>query len=391
MNIKKILHPLLQESFTENIYEKYWRAFEKVKTDVSKVFSFEELESYLFSTRPWDSNKEELRCAKFPEKSFNSDVNSVEDVIELYSKGYTIILNSAHLRNEEIAKLCAKLSDEFFCCVQANVYVTPANSQSSDICIDTHDIYVLQTVGQNKWIIEEDENNPLIIVGDQFKREYAFDNPKESIINEKEITQKAGESIYIPRGVAYKAVGSRDSPSIHITFSFYPVTWDKLINACILDGSIQDQELMRAIPREILEDLDSPEAKLQIKEKMKKAISNADMLSTWRFLYDRDNVLIPGNSVNSILNIAQLSQDSFITLKKCANVFLAKKKNGYWVSFSGKRYDIPENSLAYFEYISSCTKFQVSDLPGDELFTSSKITFSKWLIERGLAFLIVNQ
>jgi hypothetical protein len=388
MNLDKIIAPLINVDFLKNKYEKEWSILGEPSESITGLFDFEQLEEYLFVARPWDSSKNDFRCAKYPEKSFEPNANSVEDVIDLYSQGYSLILNCVHHRHQNIAKVCAKLSNQFFGAVQANVYVSPAGGQGFEAHYDSHDVFVFQVKGKKTWQLQKDPSNPLIQVGEKFLEEYKFDDPRETIKSGETITLNEGEILYVPRGTIHKAFATGDGPSIHITFSVFPVTWIKVIQSCLLDGALNDLELLRTVPMDVLSNLDSPETQELVKAKLLKAFDNSDPISTWRFIHNRDNVLLPGGGINSLLQIDALNSTSKISVRECADIFIGKGPRGYWVTFSRRRYNVPEGAIPYLEYISEHSNFRIENLPGSDTMIHSKIAFVKWLLNNGLGRII---
>mgnify|MGYP000748903061 CR=1 FL=1 len=386
LGLSSLIAPYTVDDFMSAIYEKKWEVFSQIKpAELHDLFTFEDLEQYLFISRPWDSNKHEFKCSKYPGKSFEPNVNSVEDALDLYAQGYTLIIDSVHQRNEKIARICAKLSNEFFCPVQANVYVTPAGEQGFEAHFDSHDVIVLQTEGAKKWTLAELPDNEIIMQGDKYYNEYDQYDAKEIIKQGNSVELHQGDRLYIPRGTVHKAQGTNSLPSLHITFSLFPITWNKLLESVLTDGSINQLELMKTVPNEILFDLDAPKAAEAIKEKLHLAIDSADISSVWRLLYQRDTVLLPGGGIQSILGKDEISLNSILKIRDCAEIFICQQKSGLSVTFAGKQYGIPAHACQFFEFMTDNPKFTVKDLPGDDALSESKILICKWLINHGVA------
>ncbi|MFV7771649.1 JmjC domain-containing protein [Shewanella marisflavi] len=384
-----LLAPYTLDDFNKAHYETKWAWLNETisAAEAAEVFDFDELERYLFVARPWDSNRHEFRVAKFPDKSFEPRVKSVEDVIDLYSQGYTLILDGGHLRHAGIAKICSDLSKRFMCAVQANIYVTPAGGQGFDAHFDAHDVMVLQTVGAKKWHLKD---MPLIMLGDKYYNEYEDIDAVEEASDDScaEVVLSAGERLYIPRGTIHKAVGVSDHPSIHITFSFFPITWNKLLEAAIIDGAVKSTGIMQSVPREVLSNLDSPETKAMLQVKLNEALGAVDMSQLWRFIYDRGAVLEPGKGVQSVLQLDQMNEHTQIRLREGADPFISMHGERMWVSFTGRRLGAPLHSYEFFNHLIEHNQFAVGDLPGDQTVTESKLVFVKWLITHGIAYIV---
>ncbi len=387
-----LLAPYTDADFISSHYESKWALLPDAISaeQAALVFDFDELERYLFSARPWDSNRKEFRVAKYPAKSFEPNARSVEDVIDLYSQGYTLILDGAHLRHTGIARICSDLSKRFMCAVQANIYVTPAGGQGFDAHFDAHDVLVLQTVGQKKWLVKD---MPLIMLGDKYYNEYEGINAAEEVSNGQgdEVVLSAGERLYIPRGTIHKAMGVTQHPSIHVTFSFFPITWNKLLEAAVIDGAVKSTTLMHSVPHEVLSNLDSPETKELLQSKLKEALSLVDTSELWRFIYDRTAVLEPGQGITSILQLDGIDSTTRIQIRKGAEPFISTHGDKMWVSFTGRKHGVPPQAFHFFNHIIENDQFAIADLPGGESFTESKLVFVRWLITHGLAYIISDE
>ncbi len=93
----------------------------------------------------------------------------------------------------------------------SNIYITPPNSQAFNIHYDDHEVFILQIHGSKQWLIydapiELPGFNSAIIPPSEFEQKPPVN----------ELTLTAGDTLYIPRGVAHCA-SSNDSSAIHIT------------------------------------------------------------------------------------------------------------------------------------------------------------------------------
>ena len=112
--------------------------------------------------------------------------------------------------------------------VIGNMYLTPANEKALSPHYDAHDVFVLQVSGEKNWILYDDENfkTPLLKSFQPiFQREY--------LTGAREITLKAGDMMYIPRGVPHEAYTTNES-SLHITLGVYSTQWIDLITKSLL-------------------------------------------------------------------------------------------------------------------------------------------------------------
>jgi ribosomal protein L16 Arg81 hydroxylase len=142
---------------------------------------------------------------------------SAGEVLRHHRAGNTIILRAMHLWLPRLRALCEAMQEVFLCEAQANIYLTPANTQSSYPHWDAHDIFVIQVAGRKRWILHENALKlPLYT--------YEFDQQRHPIgdpIDEFELA--AGDLAYVPRGVAHNP--KAEDYSVHIALGVKVKTW----------------------------------------------------------------------------------------------------------------------------------------------------------------------
>jgi len=136
----------------------------------------------------------------------------------LFSEGATVIFGALHDRHEGMRRLCAELSRQATARTQTNIYLTPPDSQGFKPHWDTHDVFVLQVEGSKLWrIYAGGPEQPL--------QAHKFDPARHAPGDvEAEFTLRAGEALYIPRGVMHAAV-TTDTVSLHVTLGMLAYTW----------------------------------------------------------------------------------------------------------------------------------------------------------------------
>ncbi len=123
----------------------------------------------------------------------------------------------------------------------ANMYLTPKNEKALLPHYDTHDVYVLQIHGKKHWTIYDAPQETPLLNSQQpiFKR--------EQLSNPKEITLKAGDLMYMPRGLPHEAY-TTDESSLHITIGVYPPQWVDLLTKSIQQMAYSNPQLRKALP-----------------------------------------------------------------------------------------------------------------------------------------------
>jgi ribosomal protein L16 Arg81 hydroxylase len=165
---------------------------------------------------------------------------NVEKVLSLYADGATITINRAHQCSSELAALCSDLSRELRAHVNANVYITPPNSQGFAVHSDTHDVFLLQVEGRKRWRIQE----TLEYLATPRHPNVASDPVAAGRSNQFDLV--VGDAVYMPRGLLHEGT-SDDSHSMHITLGIHPYTWADLVRDVLSRAEATETVLRRAV------------------------------------------------------------------------------------------------------------------------------------------------
>lgn len=214
------------EDFLE-FYEKNVRFFKGHSCNqIHELFTLKSIEPYLYAARPWEVNnswhESGMLVTKFPEPAYTPNVTSVEEVLSLFSQGYTLIFRRVQERIHRLKHLCSELKKHTQIEMELNIYCTPPNSQGFKLHFDMHDVFILQTYGCKDWKVNDTHDSYLPLVEDKYQSEVLFENAPESL--QKDYHLKKNDILYIPRGHTHQAIAQKEA-SIHITFGCFPNTW----------------------------------------------------------------------------------------------------------------------------------------------------------------------
>lgn len=165
-------------------------------------------------------------------------------VIEQYKSGSTIVISHAHRLVPNLMCLCRSIQSSLMMRCQTNVYLSPAGNQGFNPHYDTHDVFIIQVSGKKTFnFYSSGANFPTS--ADRFNRDIHKVGAKT-----EEIVLGAGDTLYIPRGVAHDAVADTKEPSLHVTLGVYPVLLSTLINEVTQLAVESDARLRRALPQQ---------------------------------------------------------------------------------------------------------------------------------------------
>ncbi len=152
------------------------------------------------------------------------------------------MLQALHHTWLPLARFCRGLEAELGHSAQANAYYTPRRSQGFGVHHDTHDVLVLQTAGEKRWLVYE----PLLEL--PLKHQRYSPALGEHGPPTHDLTLRAGDTLYLPRGWLHEALTSEED-SLHVTVGINVHTWIDAIRAAV--DELEDDELLRrAVPPE---------------------------------------------------------------------------------------------------------------------------------------------
>ncbi len=186
---------------------------------------------------------------------------NAEKIFTLFDEGASIILGSAEHSFDALRSFCNSIGQELFSRVQANIYITPPNSQALDAHFDTHDVLVMQISGKKTWRLYDCPIEKPILEQQYDVNKYI--RPDQASI---EFTLSQGDIAYIPRGWVHDAKAHSQS-SVHITLGLHNV---QAINAFdVLRKRAADMGFFRSgVPNRNLDDTDSESYKTLLKKQL---------------------------------------------------------------------------------------------------------------------------
>ena len=127
-------------------------------------------------------------------------------------------------------RLSRFLEAELGCPVQVNLYQTPGGGQGLGSHLDKHDVLVLQLEGEKEWQISAPESIGL---------------PTRSLEGGGERTAilRAGDWLYLPRGVRHEVRNCGSEPSAHFTIGFHPLTWGAILERALVKARAESRLL----------------------------------------------------------------------------------------------------------------------------------------------------
>jgi len=96
-------------------------------------------------------NGESIPFRDLSRSAANDSEGGLEALYQEYRSESSIVLLFLHERWPPLKMLCQSLAREFSSRIQANMYLSPPQSQALKTHYDTHDVLVLQIHGKKRW------------------------------------------------------------------------------------------------------------------------------------------------------------------------------------------------------------------------------------------------
>src|ERR1017187_9500342 len=149
----------------------------------------------------------EIPLSRYAAADISSGAIDTDALYSEYSKGATVIVNSAHRYWRPLSNFCRGLERLLSVPVQANIYLTPKGSQGFAAHYDPHDVFILQISGRKRWRLY---GSP-VILPDERQLFNSTVTPVGRI--RQSCTLRAGDLLYIPRGHLHDATSADEARS----------------------------------------------------------------------------------------------------------------------------------------------------------------------------------
>jgi ribosomal protein L16 Arg81 hydroxylase len=217
---------------------------------------------------------------------------SSSTLVGFFTSGSTIRVRGVERYFDPLAELCRSIERELGFPTRANLYCTPAGARGFDLHFDTHEVLVLQLLGNKQWLAYESTTKlpleyvpPLPFEGDALppSHERSEGGQDEISATERgtlavEASLEAGDSLYLPRGFLHQAE-SLDEHSVHLTIGIHVFTWLDLLSVALVQSGYRHESLRQALPVGWLNNHQSGRSSLQ---NLRDCLNSSDRMRTAR-------------------------------------------------------------------------------------------------------------
>jgi ribosomal protein L16 Arg81 hydroxylase len=383
-----LIQPFDMTDFEANYWEKQVLHIQRNNPEYfSSLFSIADLDKVLEYTRPRGGS---LRVVK-SQQPMNPTVYEDKDgslnlnqIYTAYADGYTIVINEIQRFWDSIKMLVENIRNYTSHNAVANLYLTPENEKALSPHYDSHDVFALQISGEKHWILYDDTHfkTPLL---HSFQPVFQ----REHLTGAKEITMRAGDILYMPRGVPHEAY-TTDQSSMHITIGVHSTQWIDFITKSLLNLSHKHIELRKALPIGFLssnnENLLSPDAELDFISILKQVFQKESIAGSLNILGDEFRTKEqpkPDGHFASLDKLNHIHLDSQLSKREGLTSKVTNSPSGARIAFQGNTIKGPSQIVNTLLFISQQEGiFSVNEIPF--LNVENKLKLAKRLVRGGL-------
>lgn len=307
-------------------------------------------------------------------------VPDIQDVYRAYHEGYTIVLNALHRRSSKVANLSRAVEAELHHPVGVNLYLTPRNAQGFDLHVDTHDVFILQLHGTKEWHVAEPVRR-MPLATENGRRP-----PEDTVL--RTLTIEPGDSLYIPRGHAHRAVSTSTS-SLHLTVGIHAFCWVDLMAEALRLAADEDSRFRTALPPGFLDHEIDPHTLTGLGDRFARALTDESLVRRARENLSARLVnggkAAPGGHIRSLDGIARLTEKSLVRWTRVMPRRIRTDASEVTIEFDGNFVSGPLFLEDALRFVADHEHFRIGELPaiGDFPATAKTDLVSR-LIREGL-------
>ncbi len=246
--LQSLIAPLSPDEFFEQYYERDWYCTPEPVAELGDLLSIDRIDEIISDSElPPTSITMAKSGQGLPPEDYTHP-NGVIDrgsVLDNFREGATIVLPQLHFADGKLYTFCLSLERDFGARIQTNIYLTPSNAHGFGIHYDDHDVFVLQVSGRKKWEIYG-QRDELPYKGENFRKDHDdVGELKETFVLEP------GQCLYVPRGLAHRALTEGDEASLHITVGILVQTWAEFMLEAVAEASLRIPEMRHSLPRSL--------------------------------------------------------------------------------------------------------------------------------------------
>jgi ribosomal protein L16 Arg81 hydroxylase len=386
-DLRRLIQPVDVRRFLENYWEtapliihrrdpKYYQSVLSLD-DVDHILAMSSLRSPEIRLAR-DGHSLPLSVLRVSELSTNAVMHDA--LIEEYRRGATIILQFLHERWSPLAELCTLLGETLSASLQANVYLTPRNSQGFAAHYDDHDVFVLQVAGRKTWRVYSRQVSILPMDEPHRKPNITADEPCEKFV------LAAGDCVYIPRGWIHEAASGDDSSSVHVTLGVNTIKWADMITRAV-ESTFDDPRFRRSLPPGFATDIRIRRQAIKQFEQLSEALlgvfsQSEALVEQAAVVASRGAQKISHGRLQDLESERLVDSNTRVRRRVELDHRIDHGEADLLLAFNGKAMILPPKVGLDLEFMSAVDEFVPAELPGG-MDVSGKTALVRRLIQEG--------
>ena len=244
--LARVLDPVDPSRFFTEIFEESVHLISRGESDrYGDLVSVDVLDAFIADNQLFEGQIDATRAdPQITRDAFTLDNDQIDRsaLLRLYQDKATIIAPHLHSYHKPLGDFVRALEPVFSASVQTNIYLTPPGAKGFRTHYDNHDVFVMQVSGAKSWRVYDEP------VGKPFRGEGFEPGVHEVGDPTDEFVLRAGDTVYIPRGMMHDADAHDEEASLHITLGLVTKTWADLVLESISKAALETDGLRRALP-----------------------------------------------------------------------------------------------------------------------------------------------
>lgn len=306
---------------------------------------------------------------------------NVNQLFRAFGQGYTLVVNGVDRFWHPAATLRQSLERTLSHGVTPNLYLSPGGPPGLAPHYDTHDVFVLQIAGEKRWSL----HTPVVPTPLLASFQPVLD-PETLSPPAHEVTLRAGDLLYVPRGWIHHA--QTETFSLHATIGVYPTQWCDLLTAMVHTAAARDIRLRQALPPGFLDWPDRSAALAgglrAMGEVLQETASLDEALASLEDQFIRRSPPPARGHFADLTQLDQLNPTTLVCRREDLRCRLLVTPAGVKLQFPGNTVAGPPKYRDAFAFIAAAEgAFSAADLP-PALDLGRRVSVVKRLIRGGL-------
>ena len=348
-----LLKPVGKAAFVSEYWERNWLHIVGAVDDVLEdLVGLGELEQLLFDA---DGSKHAVYAVgEFLSAKGKDSRPPSGDLIDGWFRGRTLVFQDLDRRLPSVSDLARRWEVDLSCRLRCNLYLTPPRAQGFQTHYDSHDVFVLQVIGEKLWRI----GRPVIDV--PLPTQSCDPATLQMEEDADEVTLRPGDLLYLPGGWTHNAQSGTEI-SCHITFGLVSQRYLDLIQASAAAAALRDPQFRHQLP------IDAEPALSTILGLLSR-INQNDLESALHSLREKEAAQQPRPTqglLGLIDSIGAITEDDVMRANPSARPRISLQPGGIELHAHGKCRFLLERYEPAVRYCIQGQPFTVASIPGE--------------------------